>query len=199
MKISTRATLLKQKRQKETKRREEASQKKKTQWLKWCVQKQEDRKTERAQFLAMRRKKEASRMYPSLLSPVHRIQFNPSPTAQKILGLNPASPELSFPSTSDPTDIPFPILSSSIKEEVLKNTVKKIFPPKKTSPLVSKPATQPQEEPVSKDFGCSSKEADGPKPNSPQNVFSGGFISMEGSAANISLLTQEKKQDSSLC
>ena len=62
-------------------RREEAKQQKITDWLKWSAQREEDRRQERAQLLAMRRKKEESTLDPSLLSPVYGIDFTPSAAA----------------------------------------------------------------------------------------------------------------------
>ena len=122
--LSTRARLLKEKREADAKRREEVAQKKITDWLKTSVQRMEDKKLELAQLQAMKRRKDdARRKQPSDL---YRINFEPSPHAKKILDLlpAPAPPQVADNLCPSPVWDPltFPTLSSSIKEEVLKNT-----------------------------------------------------------------------------
>ena len=60
-------------------------------------------------------------------------------------------------------------------------------------------ALQPQEKPISKEFGSPVKEPIKSKPNGPQNVLSDSCCCMpRGSAADIGLLPDEKKKDESL-
>ena len=201
--ISTRAKLLKKKRQEEARRREEANQKKITEWLKWSAQREEDRKTERAQLLAMKKRKEESRLSPALLSPVYRISFAPSPAARKILGQDPASPALILPSPSDPRDdpLPFPTLVSSLKEEVLKDASRKLFQQAEPLQVSAGAAPKSKEGLVPKKSQELSKEDIASKPNPSQNVLSGICPEQGGSAADLwgdGLPPKEKKCDGSL-
>ena len=194
-KISTRAKLLKQKRQEEARRREEANQKKITDWLRWSAKREEERRIEKAQLASMRRKKEDSRISPSLLSPIYNIPFTPSPVAKKILQLEPASPSLQLPTSPDPVDLPFPTLSSSLKKDVLKNTAKMLFMKEKCASPSS----------AVESLGCrcpespNLKKTEESKPNCPQNVLPDSCCGgPRGSTADIGLLSNEKKKDESL-
>ena len=182
---------------------EEANQKKITEWLKWSAQREEDRKTERAQLLAMKKRKEESRLSPALLSPVYRISFAPSPAARKILGQDPASPALILPSPSDPRDdpLPFPTLASSLKEEVLKDASRKLFEQEEPLQVSAGAAPKSKEGLVPKKSQESRKEDIASKPNPSQKVLSGICPEQGGSAADLwgdGLLPEEKKCDGSL-
>ena len=86
----------------------------KVSWLKQIAQREEDRKKERTQLLAMKKKKEDIRIHTILLSPVFKIPFTPSTVAQKILGVDPtrlSSPAYvirshRYSATPDPCKLP---------------------------------------------------------------------------------------------
>ena len=187
--MSTRAKLLKQKRAEETRRREEANQQKITDWLKWSAQREDDRKKERSQLLAMKRRKEEAAIDPSLLSPIYGIDFTPSAVAQKILGQNPASPVLQPPARIPDEPLPFPTLASSLKEEVLKKAPKKLFSKQRPPfPATSKPLKK------TIDFDLATAKSPSKEKASSHMVLSSS-CEEEGSTADIGLLQIEKQDD----
>ena len=134
---------------------------------------------------------EESTIEPSLLSPVYGIDFSPSTIAQKILGQNPASPVLQPPPNVHDDPLPFPTLASSLKEEVLKKTSKKLFP-KMRPPFPAAPTPQKTK---TIEFELSrvespSKEACSKKASS--HMVLSSSCGQGGSTADIVLLQTEK-------
>ena len=117
----------------------------------------------------MRKMKEDSRR--KLPHTLYNINFDPSPNAQKILGISPApaslKPEDSPCPSPDLDPLPFPTLCSALKKDVFKNTPPPPPPPRRrlfsapncssnTSPQLLVPAA-PEESKLTKE-GCPIKE-----------------------------------------
>ena len=207
---TTRARLLKQEREEESLRRDEANQKKITDWMKYSFQRMQDRKTELKQLEAMKKMKNDSMVKnPSLLSPVHGISFDPSPRAREILqlpGTKTSAPKppvvpAGLPSSNE-SSLPFPTLSSALKEDVLKGVParRKLFKTSKSTKSSSTKHCSPK--PIPKKPVHDSKAPSLPKDvlsSSPQNVFSGKAKAETGSTAGGQSSDQEfEEKDASL-
>ena len=86
---STRARLLKEKRESERKKAELENQRRITDWMKRAEQREEDRRMEKTQLAAMKKKREDSSRKPP--NPAYSISFEPSAYSKKILKLPPFS------------------------------------------------------------------------------------------------------------
>ena len=140
---------------------------------------------------------------PSLLSPVYKIKFDPSPRAQEILKLCSDAPDSNEPPvvptgspTSTESPFPFPTLSSALKEEVLRGvaTRRKLFPPKKKALATSNSSSQvtSPRNPIPASVSASVPK-DVPTASS-QPVFSGNAMARGGSTAVGPCLDLEKEK-----
>ena len=208
--LTTRARLLKQKREEESLRRDAANQKKITDWLKYSAQRMQDRKTEIRQLEAMKKMKEDSMVKnPSLLSPVYAVPFDPSPKARAILKIpgaensapNPPVAPTGLPSSSESL-LPFPTLSSALKEEVLKGVPAKrrLFKTPSSVQSGSQKHRSPKTLPKKPVHGSQTPSLPKDVPScSPQFVFSGDAEAETGSTAGGQGCDQEiQKKDASL-
>ena len=164
----------------------------------------EEKKIEKAQLEEMKkRRKDSRRKLPSTL---YKISFDPSPTAQKILGLQKTplkTPDTAEPNPSPDLDpLPFPTLCSALKEDVLRKTPRRrlFSAPTLGTPAPAPKAPVPAARKVSKlatAHGCPSKDG---QPAPALNVASNSAPVQTGnSSLKTSQCEKKKSMDESLC